>query len=202
MTGSQALDCTLCPDPIAPGTNYAELAAGGTAHPWCWFQDRQRREARERAAHLPGCLCDNEVCPAPRTEVSGYVRRLRRAFRSTGPDGCVVWMRDAGQRAWGSPELFHSELASDPSRAFSDLPGHFGCLVAAQTPCVTADLGEADPDADMRQGFQGGYTCRLGHVHHGKSPYGRGDLPAQVLRVISASLGEESPENLPQGEPR
>jgi hypothetical protein len=183
-------DCALCPDPIAPGTNYATLPAGGVAHPWCDFQGRQRKEAESRAAHLPGCLCDGESCPAPRTAVSGYVRRLRKAFRSTGLAGCVTWAPEGHDAGWHSPELFHSELAGDPSRAFSDLPGHFGWLVVAQTPCVTADLGEADPDADARQGRQGTYTCRLGHVHHGKSPYGREDTPEAVRQRIGTSLGE------------
>jgi hypothetical protein len=192
MTGEDVLACALCPNPIAPGTNYATLPAGGVAHPWCDFQGRQRREAQERAGHLPGCLCEGEACPAPRTAVSGYVRRLRKAFRSTDLDGCVVWMRDAGQHAWGSPELFHSELAGDPSRAFSDLPGTVpGALVQAQTPCVSADLGEPDPDVGVRQRFQGAYKCRLGHVHYGKSPYGRDDIPDAIRQRISASLERE-----------
>lgn len=130
---------------------------------------------------------DDRNCPAPRTPVSDYVRRLRRAFRSPGLAGCVTWAPEGRDAGWSSPEIFHSELADDPSRAFSDLPGYFGWLVVAQTPCVTADLGEADPDADTRQGFQHAYKCRLGHAHYGHSP----DVPEAVRQRISASLGEE-----------
>lgn len=197
MTG-EALDCALCPDLIAPGTNYATLPDGRTAHPWCDFRERQQREAAERAAHLPGCLCDDERCPAPCTPVSGYVRQLRRAFRSTGLDGCVLWHRPDG-RPWRdgrwaeTPEIGHSEFALSASRQWSDLPGRVpGALVRAQTPCVTGDLGEPEPGADMRQGLQGAYLCRLGHVHHGKSPYGRDGIPREVRDRISASLGEEA----------
>jgi hypothetical protein len=202
----EALNCALCPDPIAPGTNHATLPDGQMAHPWCDFQGRQHKEAASRAAHLPGCLCDEEICPAPRTEVSDFVRKLRRAFAPpAGPAGgtrwAAVWWTPESRRLppdhpgrWAHhPEIFHSELANDPSRAFSDLPGKVpGALVRAQTPCVTGDLGEREPE-DIWRGLHGAYLCRLGHRHHGRSPFGRGDIPEDVRQRISASLGEEAP---------
>lgn len=36
------------------------------------FRERQRLEAEARAAHEPGCLCDDPACPAPRTPLSDF----------------------------------------------------------------------------------------------------------------------------------
>jgi hypothetical protein len=133
------------------------------------------------------------MAPEPRPAVSRYVSRLLRAF---GSGGAVTWHpeHDSGEAAppRRDPEIEHSERALSPSRAYSDRPGYVPWLVVAQTPCPDDDLGGWA--AQTRPGaVPGSYLCRLRHAHHGPSPYGRPDIPEEVRRRISASLGEETP---------
>jgi hypothetical protein len=186
---SALVTCAGCGGKIEPGAN---RHVDPPQNVWCWWSGQELARAADKAAHEPGCLCGDPFCPAPRTLVSDFVRRLRRAFAAAGLAGCVTWAAEGRSAGWDSPELFHSELAGDPSRACSDTPGQVPAgLVVARTPCITQDLGEHDPAPDMRQGRHAAYKCRLGHVHYGTSPYG-GDIPEHVRKQIAVSLGEEA----------
>ena len=136
--------------------------------------------------------------------------RFRSAFRSgnaTYPYGAGSFRRTRdGRTDWAAVHAEHG-AASQWNQHAGDGWDNFGCarpedgqepyfpwLVRAQTACLSEDLGEDDdigprsPHDDLLPG----YTCRLGHVHCGKSPYGR-DLPPEFAARISASLGEEPP---------
>lgn len=134
--------------------------------------------------------------------------RFRSAFHSgnaTSPHGTGSFRRTRdGRTDWAAVHAEHGAAGQwdhhagggwdnfGRARPEDGQEPYFPWLVRAQTACPVEDLGEADdigprsPHADRPPG----YICRLGHVHRGKSPYGR-ELPPEVAARISASLGEE-----------
>ena len=133
--------------------------------------------------------------------------RCRRAFEVGGVMGSYVWTPahdlvdpgDAVDRQY-DPGVIHAEYTSTiagwdlpgvfPYLPYEEQPFHLPHVTVARTACLAEDLGKPD-DTGHRpcDDTHGGYRCRLGHLHRGRSPYGTA-LPPDVSRTIAASLGE------------